>query len=320
MNHKCNIVFMGTPDFAVPSLEALIKAGHQISAVITSPDKPAGRGLNLRLSPVKIIAQQYNIPVLQPTNLKDESFLNQLKEINPDLQVVVAFRMLPEAVWSLPKYGTINLHASLLPNYRGAAPINWAIINGECETGATTFFLNNQIDTGDIIDSIKIPVSENQTAGELHDILMVEGAVLLEKTISQIADENVIRVQQLLKPDAQLKPAPKINKETCRINWDQEVEIIHNHIRGLSPYPTAFTELISPENIPFLIKIYKSTFIKKQINLPFGSISKCDNNSLEIAGKDGWIIIKELQLSGKKRMFISDFLKGFGLNEAWKAK
>ncbi|MEI8201789.1 MAG: methionyl-tRNA formyltransferase [Bacteroidota bacterium] len=310
---------MGTPDFAVPSLELLVKSGHTISAVITSPDKPAGRGLNLHFSPIKILAQQYSIPILQPPNLKDESFLNQLKKINPDLQVVVAFRMLPELVWSLPKWGTINLHASLLPNYRGAAPINWAIINGETETGATTFFLNNQIDTGDIIDNFTIPILPDETAGELYKTLMLKGADLLLSTVTKIIEGNVKRTQQNIQLNFPAKTAPKIFKNDCRINWNQSVENIYNFIRGLSPYPTAFTEIISHNNTSQFIKIYSSIFEKTNDYLPYGTIIT-DNETLKITGNDGDITIKELQLNGKKRMFTSEFLKGFKFDHFLKAE
>ncbi len=319
MNHKLNIVFMGTPDFAVPSLEKLIHAGYQILAVITAPDKPSGRGLVVQCSPVKKVALQHNIPVLQPTNLKDQDFINQLQQINPDLQVVVAFRMLPKVVWDLPKFGTINLHASLLPDYRGAAPINWAIINGETQTGATTFFLNDQIDTGDIIDQITIPISPNETAGELHDTLMNEGASLVLSTVRKIEENKINRLAQTEVDIRKIQLAPKIFKENCKINWHQNVESIHNFIRGLSPYPAAFFQLISPDNVAFQTKVFKTEYTHTNVNEIPGSIVSISKNRIDISGKDGIVSILELQLSGKKRMLTLEFLKGFGLDSRWKA-
>ena len=308
---------MGTPAFAVPSLEIILRSGYHIAAVVTAPDKPAGRGLKTQCSPIKTCALQHKIPVLQPVNLKDESFLKELQEINPNLQIVVAFRMLPESVWAFPNFGTINLHASILPNYRGAAPINWAIINGETETGATTFFLNNQIDTGDIIDRIKLPISPTETAGELHDILMLKGAELLISTIKKIESNETITQAQNHFNLTRLSSAPKIFKQHCKIDWNQPVEQIYNLIRGLNPSPAAFTELISPKNISFNLKILQSDLVNINSSTPFGTV-EVNNNHLQIWGKNGFLKITELQLSGKKRMTTSEFLNGFNIDSNWK--
>ncbi|MBB1647541.1 MULTISPECIES: methionyl-tRNA formyltransferase [unclassified Sphingobacterium] len=301
------IIFMGTPDFAVASLEALIQSGEQVVAVVTVPDKPAGRGQKIHESAVKIFATQHNIPVLQPVKLRDEAFLDELKSFQADLQVVVAFRMLPEIVWNMPKFGTINVHASLLPQYRGAAPINHAIINGEKESGVTTFLLQHEIDTGNILLSKKVAIKETDNAGDLHDNLMVAGAETLLQTIQQLkAGTLQPKPQEVLLTTEPLKHAPKIFKEDCKINWDQPTAQVYNFIRGLSPYPAAFTLLNDK-----VLKIYSTE--KELVNtatIP-GTIETDKKSFLKIAAQDGYIVISDLQLEGKKRMNVVDFLKGY---------
>ncbi|WP_343567096.1 methionyl-tRNA formyltransferase [Sphingobacterium sp.] len=301
------IIFMGTPDFAVASLEALIQSGEQVVAVVTVPDKPAGRGQKIHESAVKIFATQHNIPVLQPVKLRDEAFLDELKSFQADLQVVVAFRMLPEIVWNMPKFGTINVHASLLPQYRGAAPINHAIINGEKESGVTTFLLQHEIDTGNILLSKKVAIKETDNAGDLHDNLMVAGAETLLQTIQQLKAGTLLpKPQEVLLTTEPLKHAPKIFKEDCKINWDQPTAQVYNFIRGLSPYPAAFTLLNDK-----VLKIYSTE--KELVNtatIP-GTIETDKKSFLKIAAQDGYIVISDLQLEGKKRMNVVDFLKGY---------
>lgn len=324
------ILFYGTPDFAVASLDILVRNGYNIAAVVTAPDKPAGRGLDLQQSPVKKYALGKNLNVLQPTNLKEPTFLEQLKNISPDLQIVVAFRMMPESVWSLPSLGTFNLHASLLPQYRGAAPINWAIINGEKETGVTTFFLKQEIDTGKIIYRAKVNIGENETAGELHDKLMNHGADLVLKTVRDIESGNYHTEEQtaFVKPADKLKAAPKIFKEDCKINWQKPATEIHNFIRGLSPYPAAWTELKSqspPEEKEEIIslKVFRSEKEIAQHNFPLGLIQEISPSGggggrmVQVAVKEGFIHLLEVQLAGKKRMGIEEFLKGFSFDK-WK--
>ena len=301
------IIFMGTPDFAVASLEALIQSGEQVVAVVTVPDKPAGRGQKIHESAVKIFAAQHNIPVLQPVKLRDEAFLNELRSFQADLQVVVAFRMLPEVVWNMPKFGTINVHASLLPQYRGAAPINHAIINGEKESGVTTFLLQHEIDTGNILLSKKVAIKETDNAGDLHDKLMVAGAETLIQTIQQLkAGTLQPKPQDDLIAATSLKHAPKIFKEDCKINWDQPTAQVYNFIRGLSPYPAAFTLLNDK-----VLKIYRTE--KELVNTPTipGTIETDKKSFLKIAAQDGYIVISDLQLEGKKKMNVVDFLKGY---------
>lgn len=302
------LVFMGTPEFAVPSLELLSKK-HEILAVITVPDKPAGRGKSLKSSAVKIGAQELNIPVLQPTNLKDAAFQQELKDLSAELFVVLAFRMLPEAVWSMPPMGTINLHASLLPQYRGAAPINRAIINGETKTGLTTFFIERDIDTGKIIDQKEMTISENETAGELHDRMMSEGAILLLKTVDAIESGDTQPKSQ--KSSGVLKEAHKIFKEDCEINWNQSAESVHNHIRGLSPYPAAWTPANGVDYDLRQFKILKSRIATFPIAGSPGCILLTDELRLFVKCDPGNIEILELQAPGKKRMKTTDFLRGF---------
>lgn len=300
------IVFMGTPDFAVASLDALVQANFDIVAVVTAPDKPAGRGQKLNESAVKKYAIEKSIPVLQPEKLKNPEFLEALKSYQADLQVVVAFRMLPEAVWNMPSKGTINLHGSLLPQYRGAAPINHAIINGEKESGVTTFFLTHEIDTGDIILSDRTPIGDDETAGELHDKLMVIGANLLVKTVTAIAEGDVSEQPQP-KSD-ELKHAPKIFKEDCKIDWNNSTIKIHNLIRGLSPYPTAFT-LLNDKTL----KIFKSEPEDIEPAIAAGGFLTDNKTYLKFATKDGFIKLLDIQFEGKKRMLIADFLRGMRL-------
>jgi methionyl-tRNA formyltransferase len=302
---------MGTPEFAVPSLDKLLEAGYNIVAVVTAPDKPAGRGMQLTESAVKKYALAKGLKILQPEKLKAPEFLEELKGFRVDLQIVVAFRMLPEVVWNMPPLGTINLHASLLPQYRGAAPINWAIINGETETGATTFKLQHQIDTGNILLQQKIPIAEDETAGELHDKMKEIGADLLVKTVKDLAEGSLkeISQDQLLtinhQPSTALH-APKLTTETSRINWERSVDEVINLIRGLSPYPGAFTSF-SNKNL----KIYKA---KKEISQPLTAGGDFETNKktfLKFACNNGYISVTELQLEGKKRMNVEEFLRGY---------
>ena len=300
------IVFMGTPDFAVASLDALLQADFDIVAVITAPDKPAGRGQKLNESAVKKYAVEKNIPVLQPEKLKAPEFIEELKSYQADLQVVVAFRMLPEIVWNMPPKGTINLHGSLLPQYRGAAPINHAIINGEKESGVTTFFLTHEIDTGNIIFSDTVPISDDETAGDLHDKLMITGAKLLVKTVGAIAEGNFTEQPQ---PAAEvLKHAPKIFKDDCKIDWNNTAQQVHNLIRGLSPYPTAFTLLNDK-----VLKIFKAAIEAKEPGIAAGGFLTDGKTYLKFATKDGFIKLLDIQYEGKKRMLIEDFLRGVRL-------
>jgi methionyl-tRNA formyltransferase len=300
------LVFMGTPDFAVASLNALVEAGFEVVGVVTAADKPAGRGQKLQESAVKQYAVAKGLKVLQPLKLKDPEFIKELKSLHADLQVVVAFRMLPEMVWNMPPKGTINLHASLLPHYRGAAPINHAIINGETESGVTTFFLKHEIDTGDVIFSEKVTISSEDTAGDLHDKLMNVGAGLLVKTVQAIADGNYTEQPQLQSDE--LKHAPKIFKEHCLIDWNQPGQSIYNLIRGLSPYPTAFTKLNDKT-----LKVFKAELEEKETGLAPGAFLSDGKTYLKFATKDGFIKLTDLQYEGKKRMQVDEFLRGMRL-------
>lgn len=304
MNRSLRIIFMGTPEFAVPSLDILIRYKYNVVGVVTAPDKPAGRGMELQQSAVKKYAVEKELKVLQPEKLKNEFFLKELKSLNADIQVVVAFRMLPEAVWSMPPLGTFNLHASLLPDYRGAAPINHAIINGEKETGVTTFFLQHEIDTGRIILQQKVPIIENETAGELHDKLMNAGAALVLKTVQQIESGDVKTTEQSL--SANLKSAPKIFKDFCKINFYNPTHTVYNFIRGLSPYPAAFTHLQGK-----LFKIYSSTIKITKHSLSPGDFETDGKTFLRFAATDGFISVTEVQIEGKRKMRVEEFLKGF---------
>ena len=307
------IIFMGTPEFAVASLDALVQAGHNIVGVVTAPDKPAGRGMKLTESAVKKYAVEKQLHILQPVKLKDPVFLDELKNLQADLQIVVAFRMLPEVVWNMPPMGTINLHGSLLPQYRGAAPINWAVINGEKETGVTTFKLQHEIDTGNILLQESFPIGEDETAGEVHDKMKEIGARLLVKTVEGLAKGTLTEMPQTANGrrqtadiNTQLKHAPKIFTETCKIDWNHSVIAIYNLIRGLSPYPAAFTYLNDK-----MLKIYKA---KKELHSSpksAGSFETDNKTYLKFAGSDGYIYVTELQLEGKKRMGIEEFLRGY---------
>jgi len=294
---------MGTPEFAVPSLEILVENGWNVVAVITAPDKPKGRGQKMIPSPVKEAAVKHGIPVLQPTNLKDPAFISELAGYKADLQVVVAFRMLPEAVWNMPPKGTFNLHASLLPNYRGAAPINWAIINGEKETGITTFFLKHQIDTGSVIFQEKEPIHPEDNVGTLYERLMAKGANLVLRTIQAIDEDKVQPIEQ--DESNAIHEAPKLFKETCKIDWDKSAVSIHNLIRGLSPYPAAWTTIDDK-----ICKIYKSEPAQENKSLEVGAYETDGKTYLNFQTGDGTLSILELQLEGKKRMAIADFLRG----------
>jgi len=300
------IIFMGTPEFAVGSLRKLLEAGYNVVAVVTAPDKPAGRGLALQESAVKIFAKSKGLLVLQPEKLKDLSFIQQIKDLHPDIQVVVAFRMLPEVVWNMPPMGTVNVHASLLPQYRGAAPINWAIINGEKITGVTTFKLKHEIDTGDILLSSKVTIEENENAGTLHDKLKEEGATLLVETLRQLAAVTLKEQPQFSSDNNSLKHAPKIFTDTCKIDWNHAADEIYNLIRGLSPYPTAFTTLDNKK-----LKIFSAKKIISDSHAEPGSIETDNKSYLRFAARDGSIDLLDLQLEGKKRMNIADFLRGY---------
>ncbi len=298
------IVFMGTPDFAVPCLDVLVKNGYNVVGVITVPDKPAGRGKKLKPSPVKVYAEEHGLYLMQPPKLKNPEFLEELRNLKADLQIVVAFRMLPVVVWDMPPIGTFNLHASLLPKYRGAAPINWAIINGEKETGATTFFLQHEIDTGDLLLTDKVAIAPNESAGGLHDKLMHLGADLVLKTVQGIEQNNLTPIPQDL--ESEQPKAPKIFRDDCRIDWKRPVSELHDFIRGLSPYPAAWTILQGKT-----FKIYKATPEVEHHDHQAGGIKTDMESYLNIAGADGFMKVEEVQLEGKRRMSIADFLRGY---------
>jgi methionyl-tRNA formyltransferase len=299
------IIFMGTPDFAVASLKALVENGYNVLAVITAPDKPAGRGMQLKGSAVKEYAQSQEIPVLQPDKLKNPDFIATLQSYKADLQIVVAFRMLPEIVWDMPPLGTVNVHASLLPQYRGAAPINWAVINGETETGVTTFRLKHEIDTGNILLQEKVAILPEDNIGSVYEKLMLKGAELLLTTVDGLASNTITEAPQNQSEEV-LKHAPKIFKEDCQIYWRNGAESIHNLIRGLSPVPSAYTFIHDKQ-----LKIYQSRFEVEETNKPYGEIETDGKTFLRFAAKDGWLYALDVQYEGKKRMKIEDFLRGF---------
>ncbi|MBQ0048874.1 MAG: methionyl-tRNA formyltransferase [Bacteroidales bacterium] len=317
------IIYMGTPEFAVEPLRTLLDNGEEVVAVVTNPDKPIGRHQDtLQASPVKQFALERGIPVLQPERLKDENFLAELRSYEADLQVVVAFRMLPEAVWDMPRMGTFNLHTALLPDYRGAAPMNWAIINGETETGVTTFFLDHDIDTGRIIMQERTPIAPDDNVGDIHDRLMTIGAALVLKTVRAIADGTAqsIPQDQFLR-DAEGEPvnpatlhhAPKIFKETCRIDWTKTAQEVHNFVRGLSPYPGAWTTLVMPDGKRTDLKVYRTHLEKEAAGLPSPSDSAAlalEEGTFRVLTRQGVLVIDELQLAGKRRMAAADFLRG----------
>jgi len=310
-NNTLRTVFMGTPDFAVGSLKGILDAGVNVVGVVTAPDRPAGRGRKIQKSAVKRFAGEQGLKILQPTNLKDKAFLNELKELQANLQVVVAFRMLPKLVWQMPKFGTFNLHASLLPQYRGAAPINWAIINGETETGVTTFFIDGKIDTGNIILQKTGPIYPDDNAGTLHDRLMDIGAELVVETCSQIEKGNVYSTPQ--KHFKDLKPAYKIHKNTCKIDWNSPLDSIHDHIRGLSPNPAAWSYFINNEKEE-RIKIFKT---RKEVNQHDFYMGKLllDKKKLKVAVNGGYLELLEVQLPGKRKMAVKEILNGLTLSK-----
>lgn len=326
---ELRIVFMGTPDFAVPSLEALVQGGYNVAGVVTMPDKPAGRGHHLQPSPVKEYAVAHGLPVLQPEKLKDPEFVEALRALRADLQVVVAFRMLPEVVWAMPRCGTFNLHAALLPQYRGAAPLNWAVINGDTVTGATTFFLDKDIDTGRIILKDELPIGQDDTVGDVHDRLMVQGAALVARTVDLVlaADGDVTRIptidQETLIADLreqaaregrsfELRPAPKIFRETCEIDWNRPAGQIRDFVRGLSPYPAAWFNLGLSSGETVVAKVFRVTVGDPVTDAP-GTPDTDGKNTLRIAATDRWVQIEEIQLPGKKRMPVKALLNGFRL-------
>lgn len=307
------IVFMGTPEFAVESLKSLVEGGYNVVGVVTAVDKPVGRHQNTLVpSAVKKYALSQNLPILQPEKFKNEEFLDALRAMNADLQIVVAFRMLPEVVWAMPKFGTLNLHASLLPQYRGAAPINWAVINGDKESGVSTFFLRHDIDTGNVAMQERVEIGSEDTAGDLYDKLMNAGAGVLLQTVDAIINGTVKSIpQEDMSVEGELRPAPKIFTETCKIDWTQSASRIHNFIRGLAPHPTAWTE-VEHAGTKYTMKIYGARLVDKQPTQAVGTFVVAENKKhLYIAAKDGYIDILELQLSGKKRMAANVFLNGF---------
>lgn len=320
---EIRIVFMGTPDFAVESLKALVENEYHVVGVITAPDKPAGRGRQLSESAVKQYAVQQNLKVLQPEKLKNPEFISELESLKADLQIVVAFRMLPEVVWNMPPLGTFNLHGSLLPQYRGAAPLNWAVINGETETGVTTFLLSNEIDTGKIIFKEKIAIQENDTVGDIHNQLMVIGANLVVRTVDALAEGKVQAVDQdeLIENQSSIKHAPKIFKDDCRIDWTKDTESVRNLIRGLSPYPTAWTEFEHPDKGEILTaKIF--AVIRDNSSLPAapGTLQTDGRKFIRIACPDGWLSVTDIQFSGKKRMKTDELLRGFQDMGNWRVR
>ena len=323
------IVYMGTPDFAVEALRQLVEGGYNVVGVITMPDKPAGRGHKIQYSPVKQYALEQNLPLLQPEKLKDEAFVQALREWKADLQIVVAFRMLPEVVWSMPRLGTFNLHASLLPQYRGAAPINWAVINGDTETGITTFFLKHEIDTGEVIQQVRVPITDTDNVEIVHDKLMMLGGKLVVETVDAILNGVVKPVpQEEMAVVGELRPAPKIFKETCRIDWNQPVKKVYDFIRGLSPYPAAWSELVSPEGEVVVVKIFETEkYIRNEGKrcrnsrgcfCKVGSIETDGKKYIKVAVPGGFVSVLSLQLPGKKRLKTDELLRGFRLTNEYK--
>ena len=316
------IVFMGTPDFAVGSLRALVEGGYNVVAVVTMPDKPVGRHQSeLSQSAVKQYAVAHNIPVLQPEKLKDPDFLEELRSYRADLQVIVAFRMLPEAVWDMPPHGTFNLHASLLPQYRGAAPINWAIINGDTETGVTTFLLDHEIDTGRIIHQARTPISEDDNVETVHDRLRDIGAGVVTQTVDDIIAGNIRPIDQdTLTADTEIRHAPKIFKDTCRLAFDLPVKRAFDFVRGMSPYPAAWTELVEENGKRTMLKIYATTREETSVAEAPGTVLTDGKTYFKIAFPDGYLALTQLQLAGKKRMTVSDFLRGYHPEGALRAE
>ena len=322
---------MGTPDFAVEALRQLVEGGYNVVGVITMPDKPAGRGHKIQYSPVKQYALEQNLPLLQPEKLKDEAFVEALREWKADLPIVVAFRMLPEVVWNMPRLGTFNLHASLLPQYRGAAPINWAVINGDTETGITTFFLKHEIDTGEVIQQVRVPIADTDNVEVVHDKLMMLGGKLVLETVDAILNGTVKPIpQEEMAVVGELRPAPKIFKETCRIDWNQPVKKIYDFIRGLSPYPAAWSELIASEKESVVVKIFEVEKIVKKNDkrcrnsrgrfCKVGSIETDGKKYIKVSVPGGFVSILSLQLPGKKRLKIDELLRGYHLEDGCKMK
>ncbi|MBR4994890.1 MAG: methionyl-tRNA formyltransferase [Alistipes sp.] len=305
------IVFMGTPEFAVASLKRLVEEGYNIVAVVTTPDKPAGRGQKIHESDVKVAARELGLPILQPEKLKSEEFVEAMRALQPDLGIVIAFRMLPEVIWAMPKYGTFNLHASLLPQYRGAAPINWAIINGETETGITTFLLNHEIDKGAIVGQRKMPILEEDNIGTMYDKLMVEGCDLVVETVEKIAAQDFTPIEQMHIDESTLNPAPKIFKEDCKIDWNWDGKRIVNFVRGLSPYPAAWTPLYLNGEEKGSAKIFEVKFVSKSVDGRAGKIISDGKEYIAVCCADGMIEINSMQMAGKKRMSNRDLLLGF---------
>lgn len=311
---------MGTPEFAVESLRRLVEGGYNVVGVVTMPDKPMGRhGSVLQASPVKQYAESKGLKVLQPVRLKDEGFVEELRSLRADLQIVVAFRMLPEVVWSMPPLGTFNLHASLLPQYRGAAPINWAVINGDAETGITTFFLQHEIDTGQIIQQVRVPIADTDNVGIVHDKLMMLGGQLVVETVDNILSGTVkaIPQEQFMKENEELRPAPKIFKDTCRMDWSKPLKQVYDFVRGLSPYPAAWTELVQPDGHRLVLKIYEAVKVPAMHALPHGSVHTDGKTFFHVAVEGGYLSLLTLQLAGKKRMGVADFLRGYRLADTY---
>lgn len=317
------IVYMGTPDFAVETLRRLVEGGYNVVGVVTMPDKAVGRHHDtLQASPVKQYAVQHGLPVLQPEKLKNEQFLNELRRLRADLQIVVAFRMLPEVVWNMPPRGTFNLHAALLPQYRGAAPINWAIINGETETGITTFFLDRDIDTGEVIQQVRVPIADTDNAEDVHDRLMRLGGDLVVETVDNIVTGTVKPIpQEQMATDAPLHPAPKIFKETCRMDWQgKTVKQLYDFVRGLSPYPAAWTELVAPDGHAAVLKIYRTEKEFEPHDREPGQVLTDGRSYLKVAVADGFLSLCDLQLAGKRRMPVADFLRGARVDDNYKVR
>ena len=317
---ELRIVFMGTPEFAVASLKRLVEEGYNIVAVVTTPDKPAGRGQKMHESDVKVAARELGLPILQPEKLRDPEFVEAMQELKPDLGIVIAFRMLPEVIWAMPKYGTFNLHASLLPQYRGAAPINWAIINGEKETGITTFLLNHEIDKGAIVGQLKEPILPEDNIGSMYDKLMTKGCDLVIDTVEKIASGDFTAIEQMHIDEATLKPAPKIFKDDCRIDWTWEGERIVNFVRGLSPYPAAWSPMFAESEERGSAKIFEVKFEAKSHNDAVGKITSDGKDSIKVTCTDGVIHIQSMQMAGKKRMSNRDLLLGFREIESYTMK
>ncbi len=308
------IVYMGTPDFAVEPLRRLVEGGYNVVGVLTMPDKPAGRGHQIQYSPVKQYALSQELPLLQPEKLKDESFVEELRAWKADLQIVVAFRMLPEIVWNMPRLGTFNLHASLLPQYRGAAPINWAVINGDTETGITTFFLQHEIDTGHVIQQVRVPIADTDNVEVVHDKLMMLGGELVTETVDAILAGTIKPIpQEDMAVVGELRPAPKIFKDTCRIDWNQPVKRVYDFIRGLSPYPAAWSELVNEAGEASVVKIFETEKQPTLHTYAVGTVLSDGKSFLKVAVPDGFVSIVSLQLPGKKRLRIDELLRGFRL-------